>query len=144
MNSTTAHLLFCGTTMLSCRRSIQALQRCLSPWSFASSRLVTPNATLSSVHYISRGITSTGTETSFWLTSRQFPTPPLAALCHPASPRTIGWIDLDELAAAEEEEASYQTMNRNARRPKKANHGKRPCSRIRRRTKRRQFGNWRR
>lgn len=28
-----------------------------------------------------------------------------------------------------------RAMNRNARRPKKANHGKRPCSRVRRRLK---------
>ncbi len=38
----------------------------------------------------------------------------------------------------------YQTMNRNARRPKKANKGKRPCSRIARRMKRSRYGNPRR
>eukprot|EP00559_Dactyliosolen_fragilissimus_P001826 CAMPEP_0184863158 /NCGR_PEP_ID=MMETSP0580-20130426/9498_1 /TAXON_ID=1118495 /ORGANISM="Dactyliosolen fragilissimus" /LENGTH=172 /DNA_ID=CAMNT_0027361309 /DNA_START=53 /DNA_END=571 /DNA_ORIENTATION=- len=37
-----------------------------------------------------------------------------------------------------------QAMNRNARRPKKANHGKRPCSRVGRRARRRKFGNPRR
>jgi hypothetical protein len=37
-----------------------------------------------------------------------------------------------------------QCMNRNARRPKRANHGKRPCSRYRRRMKRNKLGRWRR
>jgi hypothetical protein len=35
-------------------------------------------------------------------------------------------------------------LGRNTRQPKKANHGKRPCSRIGRRKKRRRFGNPRR
>ena len=34
--------------------------------------------------------------------------------------------------------------NRNARHPKKANKGKRPCSRIRRRNKKKAIGKWRR
>ncbi len=38
----------------------------------------------------------------------------------------------------------FQVMNRNARRPKRANHGKRPVSRIKRREKRRKWGNHRR
>ena len=38
----------------------------------------------------------------------------------------------------------YQMMNRNARKPNKANHGKRPCSRYSRRAKRSQYGNPRR
>ncbi len=38
----------------------------------------------------------------------------------------------------------WECMNRNARRGKRANHGKRPCSRQRRRSKRRAFGNHRR
>jgi hypothetical protein len=38
----------------------------------------------------------------------------------------------------------YQVMNRNARKAKKANHGKRPCSRDARRRKRRANGNHRR
>ena len=38
----------------------------------------------------------------------------------------------------------YQMMNRNARKPNKANHGSRPCSRISRRAKRSQSGNSRR
>ena len=38
----------------------------------------------------------------------------------------------------------YQMMNRNARKPNKANHGKRPCSRIARRAKRSRYGNPRR
>merc|ERR1719362_257941 len=37
-----------------------------------------------------------------------------------------------------------QLGNRNARKPKKANHGKRPCSRYTRRAKRRRYGNPRR
>jgi hypothetical protein len=47
-------------------------------------------------------------------------------IAHPSVPRTIGWI---------------QAMNRNARKPTKANHGKRPCSRYRRRVRRSRFGN---
>lgn len=38
----------------------------------------------------------------------------------------------------------YLCMNRNARHPKRANHGKRPCSRQHRRARRRRFGNHRR
>jgi len=57
-------------------------------------------------------------------------------LGHPSSPVAIGWVDLDQ--------EEMQTMNRNARRPKKANHGKRPCSRVRRRWMRRRYGAWRR
>lgn len=38
----------------------------------------------------------------------------------------------------------YQMMNRNARKPNKANHGSRPCSRISRRAKRAKSGNTRR
>ncbi len=36
---------------------------------------------------------------------------------------------------------TFQIMNRNARKPKRANHGKRPCSRIRRRWKKRSWAN---
>jgi len=39
------------------------------------------------------------------------------------------------------DDALYQMMNRNARKPKKANHGKRPCSRYKRRKKSRKYGN---
>ncbi|KAF1772838.1 hypothetical protein GQ600_7250 [Phytophthora cactorum] len=38
--------------------------------------------------------------------------------------------------AAEETPIAMELLNRNARRPKKANHGKRPCSHHRRRQKR--------
>mmetsp|Transcript_33297 Transcript_33297/g.38778 ORF Transcript_33297/g.38778 Transcript_33297/m.38778 type:complete len:170 (-) Transcript_33297:263-772(-) len=38
----------------------------------------------------------------------------------------------------------YQALNRNARRPKRANHGKRPCSRVGRRARRSKNGNPRR
>ena len=38
----------------------------------------------------------------------------------------------------------YQVMNRNARKPNKANHGSRPCSRISRRANRSKSGNSRR
>lgn len=37
-----------------------------------------------------------------------------------------------------------QAMNRNARKPKRANKGARPCSRVSRRAKKRAYGNWRR
>lgn len=36
---------------------------------------------------------------------------------------------------------TFQVMNRNARKPKRANHGKRPCSRIRRRYKVKKWAN---
>lgn len=36
---------------------------------------------------------------------------------------------------------TFQVMNRNARKPKRANHGKRPCSRIRRRWKTKSWAN---
>ena len=41
----------------------------------------------------------------------------------------------------ETKKVGYQVMNRNARKPKKANHGARPCSRYARRMKRKRFGN---
>ena len=62
---------------------------------------------------------------------------------HPLTPVTIGWMD-PVIVERSESSSSLQLMNRNARHPKKANHGKRPCSRIRRRTKRRQYGSYRR
>ncbi|POM68407.1 Hypothetical protein PHPALM_15435 [Phytophthora palmivora] len=43
---------------------------------------------------------------------------------------TVNWF------AAEETPIAMELLNRNARRPKKANHGKRPCSHHRRRQKR--------
>lgn len=42
------------------------------------------------------------------------------------------------------EESLLQAMNRNARKPKRANKGARPCSRVSRRAKKRANGNWRR
>ena len=39
---------------------------------------------------------------------------------------------------------TFQVMNRNARKPKRANHGKRPCSRIRRKYKVKKWANTRR
>ncbi|EGZ26183.1 hypothetical protein PHYSODRAFT_327098 [Phytophthora sojae] len=45
-------------------------------------------------------------------------------------PSTASWF------AAEETPIAMELLNRNARRPKKANHGKRPCSHHRRRQKR--------
>lgn len=43
-----------------------------------------------------------------------------------------------------EKSIGYQVMNRNARPPKRANKGARPCSRVARRRKRKQWGNPRR
>ncbi|KAG7389916.1 hypothetical protein PHYPSEUDO_009174 [Phytophthora pseudosyringae] len=45
-------------------------------------------------------------------------------------PSTAQWL------VAEETPVAMELLNRNARRPKKANHGKRPCSHHRRRQKR--------
>ena len=42
------------------------------------------------------------------------------------------------------EESFLQAMNRNARKPRRANHGARPCSRVARRAKKREHGNRRR
>jgi len=44
------------------------------------------------------------------------------------------------LAPAESSIESYEMLNRNARKPRKANHGKRPCSRYGRRKRARQYG----
>ncbi|KAL7534570.1 hypothetical protein ACHAXR_005964 [Thalassiosira sp. AJA248-18] len=40
-----------------------------------------------------------------------------------------------------QQQHTFQVMNRNARKPKRANHGKRPCSRIRRRFKIKKWAN---
>jgi hypothetical protein len=60
----------------------------------------------------------------------------------PSGPIIVGWMEMEE----EEEEAPLpmEAMNRNTRRGKRANRGKRPVSRARRRTNRRAFGNHRR
>lgn len=58
-------------------------------------------------------------------------------IIHPSTPLSIGWLDL-------EDEGILQAMNRNARYGKKANRGKRPVSRQRRRSKARAYGNPRR
>ena len=55
---------------------------------------------------------------------------------NPSAPIPLGWID--------EEVETLVMGNRNARVPRKANHGARPCSRVRRRWMRRRFGAWRR
>ncbi|KAL7544252.1 hypothetical protein ACHAWF_007632 [Thalassiosira exigua] len=39
------------------------------------------------------------------------------------------------------EQHTFQAMNRNMRKPKRANHGKRPCSRVRRKYKKRGWAN---
>jgi len=44
----------------------------------------------------------------------------------------------------QQESNVLQAMNRNNRKPKRANKGARPCSRVSRRAKRRAPGNWRR
>ena len=41
----------------------------------------------------------------------------------------------------EQQQHTFQAMNRNARKAKRANHGKRPCSRIRRRYKVKKWAN---
>jgi hypothetical protein len=60
-------------------------------------------------------------------------------------PREIGtvgnsWILEDPLAPLAEEESEVNFMNRNGRAPRKANKGKRPCSRVSRRRKKSQIG----
>jgi hypothetical protein len=65
----------------------------------------------------------------------------------PSGPITIGWVETDMDMEIEQEAPTpppMRAMNRNARRGKRANRGKRPVSRARRRTKKRAFGNHRR
>jgi hypothetical protein len=63
----------------------------------------------------------------------------------PAAPITIGWVEMDmEIEQEEPTPPPIRAMNRNARRGKRANRGKRPVSRARRRSKKRAFGNHRR
>ncbi|KAL9180463.1 hypothetical protein ACHAXT_008433 [Thalassiosira profunda] len=45
------------------------------------------------------------------------------------------------LPSQPQQQHTFQAMNRNARKPKRANHGKRPCSRVRRRFKKRKWQN---
>lgn len=59
------------------------------------------------------------------------------ALAHDAS-RPTG-SESGEISTEE-----YSAMNRNNRKPRKANHGARPCSRYSRRAKKRKWGNPRR
>mmetsp|Transcript_14200 Transcript_14200/g.31013 ORF Transcript_14200/g.31013 Transcript_14200/m.31013 type:complete len:150 (+) Transcript_14200:122-571(+) len=68
---------------------------------------------------------------------------------HPSTPFVLGWGEVESemnegIVEPNNSTEAWDLMNRNARRPKKANHGKRPCSRVSRREKRRRFGNWRR
>jgi hypothetical protein len=67
----------------------------------------------------------------------------LPALNHCSAPVSIGRMD-DTADTDRLPQETLQLMNRNARRGKRANRGKRPCSRQRRRGKRRAFGNHRR
>jgi hypothetical protein len=63
----------------------------------------------------------------------------------PAGPITIGWVEMEmEIEQEEPTRPPMRAMNRNARRGKRANRGKRPVSRARRRSKKRAFGNHRR
>ncbi|KAG7400976.1 hypothetical protein PHYBOEH_003566 [Phytophthora boehmeriae] len=60
---------------------------------------------------------------------------PSIATRQPALANVRG-VPVTNWLAAEETPAAMELLNRNARRPKKANHGKRPCSHHRRRQKR--------
>ncbi|RLN48546.1 hypothetical protein BBJ29_003571 [Phytophthora kernoviae] len=55
---------------------------------------------------------------------------PAFAVANVRSVPVTNWL------AVEETPVAMELLNRNARRPKKANHGKRPCSHHRRRQKR--------
>ncbi|GKY96925.1 hypothetical protein MPSEU_000651400 [Mayamaea pseudoterrestris] len=74
---------------------------------------------------------------------------------HPNAPIVVGWVDLEEAAVKQNKKefltssdvpasSPLQAMNRNARRPKAANRGKRAVSRQARRAKKRAIGNHRR
>jgi hypothetical protein len=43
---------------------------------------------------------------------------------------------IDDASSLDTDVVEWEALNRNARRPKRANHGKRPCSHVRRRSKR--------
>jgi hypothetical protein len=64
----------------------------------------------------------------------------------PAGPQIIGWMDMEMEIEKEDKPTPppMRAMNRNARRGKRANRGKRPVSRARRRGIKRAFGNHRR
>lgn len=67
---------------------------------------------------------------------------------HPSAPVVVGWIDLEppilDTTNNNSSNAPLQAMNRNARVPKRANHGKRAVSRQARRAKKRAIGNHKR
>jgi hypothetical protein len=68
---------------------------------------------------------------------------------HASAPVTLGWVDIPAEVMENEEDIvttteTLELLNRNARRGKRANKGKRPCSHQRRRKKRRAYGSWRR
>ena len=55
-----------------------------------------------------------------------------------------GGVPTTSTESGEVSTEEYSAMNRNNRKPKKANHGARPCSRYSRRSKKRKWGNPRR
>lgn len=58
------------------------------------------------------------------------------SFCHPCAPKIIGWIPEND----DEAPAVQEMMNRNKRTPRGANRGKRPCSHMARRAKKRAIG----
>jgi hypothetical protein len=78
---------------------------------------------------------------------------------HPSAPFVVGWVDLEtpgtagtlqssdlntDDSSASDQLSPMEMMNRNARKPKRANRGKRAVSRQARRAKKRAIGNHRR
>jgi len=57
------------------------------------------------------------------------------------STKTKTTLVLPTKQQSDEQQHTFQAMNRNARKAKRANHGKRPCSRIRRRYKVKKWAN---
>ncbi|CEG42312.1 uncharacterized protein PHALS_12596 [Plasmopara halstedii] len=64
------------------------------------------------------------------------PAPLFSPLAARLTVSIIGLRSVPSTLAAEITPIAMELLNRNARRPKKANHGKRPCSHHRRRQKR--------
>ena len=56
----------------------------------------------------------------------------------------VGGVPATSTESSDTSKEEYSAMNRNNRKPKRANHGARPCSRYSRRAKKRKWGNPRR
>ena len=65
----------------------------------------------------------------------------IARLLPTTSTKSTSPVVLPTKQQSDEQQHTFQALNRNARKAKRANHGKRPCSRIRRRYKVKKWAN---